>query len=227
MITLSVLPFVGQFANTVQLVTQRIATSWTWYIIRGAGFVAAGLIVLLVLTGIMQITGLMYRFVEPITAWAIHKALAIALCICIAAHVGFLLIDHYVHFSFIQVLIPFTSQYNNNTKFLGMALGSLAVSLGILSMYGIAIIVASSLGWIDTKKRAWRSLHYLSYAVALLIFLHALYTGSDLKYGLFRKAWLLLGFVVVLGILSRLWRVGTMRAKPVSEAEASKRSIAG
>jgi|SRR5581483_2927127 predicted ferric reductase len=206
-------------ASTTQVVAQRLDASWTWYIVRGAGFVAAGLIVLLMLSGIMQVTGLIYRFIEPITAWAIHKALAIALCVSIATHIGFLLIDHYVRFSLVQVLVPLESRYSNGTSFLGVALGSLAVSMGILAMYGVAIIVASSLGWIDTKKRTWKSLHYLSYVVAVLIFLHALYTGSDLKYGLFRLAWIGIGGVVITGILSRLWRAGVIRKKPVVTSE--------
>jgi len=209
--------------STTQIVAQRFSTSWPWYIIRGAGFIAAGLIVLLMLSGILQVTGLIYRFIEPITAWAIHKALAIALCISIAVHIGFLLIDNYVRFSLVQLFVPLESHYNNGTTFLGVALGSLSVSLGILAMYGIAVIVASSLGWIDTKKRAWKSLHYLSYAVAIFVFLHALYTGSDLKYGVFRLAWIGLGAMVVLGILSRLWRAGTTRPKRPSAGEEPDR----
>jgi hypothetical protein len=197
-------------ASTTTVIAQRVSTSWPWYIIRGAGFIAAGLVVLLVLSGIMQVTGVIYRFIEPITAWTIHKALGIALCISIAVHIGFLLIDNYVRFSLPQLFIPLLSSYNNGTRFPGIALGSLAVSFGILAMYGIAIVVASSLGWIDTKRQAWRLLHYISYIAAICIFLHALYAGSDLKYGTFRAAWIGLGIIVVLGVLSRLWRAGTM-----------------
>lgn len=200
-------------ANTVTVVTQRVGTSWPWYIIRGAGFVAAGLLILLMLSGIGQVTGIIYRYVEPIKAWAIHKALAYALCASIIIHIGFLLIDKYVSFSLLQLFIPLASRYNNGTKLYGISLGAIAVTLGILAMYGVAIIVASSLGWIDTKKKAWRRLHYLSYVVALFVFLHAVSTGSDLKYGTFRAAWIAASFVVVLAIIARLWRAGTVKKK--------------
>jgi hypothetical protein len=198
-------------ASTTHVITERLSTSWPWYVIRGAGFIAAGLVVLLVLSGIMQVTGLIYRFIEPITAWAIHKALAIALCVSIGVHIGFLLIDNYIRFSLPQLFIPLLSHYSNGTTFLGIAFGGVAVSFGILAMYGIAIVVASSLGWIDTKRRAWRLLHYISYVSAACIFLHALYAGSDLKYGLFRMAWILLGDVIIIGAISRLRRMGTLR----------------
>ncbi|HET8991661.1 MAG TPA: ferric reductase-like transmembrane domain-containing protein [Candidatus Saccharimonadales bacterium] len=195
--------------STVHVVIQRASASWPWYVIRASGFTAAGLLILLMLSGIGQVTGLTYRFVEPIKAWAIHKTLAIAMCVSIAIHGSFLLIDQFVKFSLPAVVLPFVSHYSNGTKLLGLPLNTIAVSMGILASYGIVLIVLSSLKWMDTKKRAWRKLHYLSYVVAILVFLHALYSGSDLKYGAFRTFWILLGFIVLLGIISRLARRGS------------------
>jgi len=198
-------------STTVQIVTHRVETSWEWYIVRAAGFVAAFLIVLLVLSGIGQVTGFTYRFIEPIKAWTIHKAMAIALVVSIALHIIFLLLDHYIKFTIPQVLIPFLSHYNNTTQLFGLALGGLAISFGVLAMYGVVILVASSLGWIDTHKRAWRKLHYISYLVALLVFFHVIYSGTDVKYGMFRFAWLFIGCIVIIGIISRLLRSGLLR----------------
>ena len=196
--------------STVHIVSQRVAASWPWYIIRAAGFISAGLLVLIMLSGIGQVTGIIYRWIEPIKVWAIHKALALALVVSIAVHVSFLLIDHFVPFSLIQILVPFASHYSNGTKLLGIPLGGIAVTLGILAMYGVIILVLSSLGWIDTKKKTWRKLHYISYLVGGFVLIHALYVGTDLKYGLFRLAWIGLGFIVGIAIIARLWRAGTV-----------------
>jgi DMSO/TMAO reductase YedYZ heme-binding membrane subunit len=190
--------------------THRFATSWPWYVVRGAGFVAAGLIVLLMLSGIGQVTGLTYRFFEPVTAWAIHKALAYALLASIAIHVIFLLIDKFLPFSLAQVLVPFASTYSNKTSLFGLPLGWFGVAAGILAMYGVIIVVASSLKWIDTRKKAWRFLHYLSYAVAGLVFIHALQVGTDLRYGSFRLGWILLGLIVIAAVITRIWRAKTL-----------------
>jgi DMSO/TMAO reductase YedYZ heme-binding membrane subunit len=198
-------------SSTIQIATDRVRASWPWYIIRAAGFISAGLLILMMLSGIGQATGIIYRYIEPIRMWAIHKAIALALCASIAVHGGFLLIDHYVPFSLAQVLVPFASHYNNGTKLWGMALGGIAVALGILAMYGVAIVVLTSLGWIDSKRKTWRTLHYLSYVIAIFVFLHALYVGTDLKYGSFREAWILLGLIVLVGIVARLWRAGTIK----------------
>ncbi len=196
--------------STAQIAAHRVAASWPWYVIRASGFVAAGLLVLLMLSGIGQVTGILYRIMGPVKAWAMHRALALALCASIAVHGGFLLVDKFVSFSAVQVLVPFVSHYNNGTTLWGMALGGLGVTLGIVAMYGVALLVLSSLGWIDSKKRTWRLLHYVSYVVMLFVFVHALYVGSDLKYGTFRLAWVMLAGVVVIGIVMRLWRAGTL-----------------
>ena len=198
-----------------QVAVHRVAATWPWYIVRGAGFAAAGLLILLMLSGIGQVTGLTYRIVEPVKAWAIHRALAIALCFSIALHVIFLLVDHFARFTVAQVLVPFASHYKRNSH---VPFGSLWVAFGVLAMYGVALLVASSLGWIDTKKGAWRKLHYVSYAVMVLAYLHALFVGSDLSYGTFRAAWLAVGVVLGVAVVARLLRAGTMRRTSAPKA---------
>lgn len=178
---------------------------------------AAGLLILLMLSGIGQVTGLTYRVLEPVKAWAVHRAMALALCATIVLHVGSLLIDKFVPFSLLQVLVPLASQYTNGSKLLGVSFGGWAVGLGILAMYAVAIIVASSLGWIDTHKRTWRWLHYLSYFVILAVFLHGMSVGSDLRYGTFRTIWVGLFVIVLIGVISRLARVGTLRKRRSSD----------
>jgi hypothetical protein len=212
MVAVALHGLVGGFASTgAQIATSRLAVSWPWYVVRAAGFVAAGLLFLLMLSGIGQVTGLTYKLLEPAKAWVLHKALAIALCGAIAVHLVFLLFDHFVSFSVVQVLVPFVSHYSNHTTLFGLSLSGIAVALGILAAYGVAIVVLSSLGWIDTKKGVWRVLHYVSYFVLLAVFVHALGVGSDLKYGLFRAAWICIGIVLFVAVLSRLWRAGTLR----------------
>ncbi len=200
--------------GTVRIATQRIADSWTWYVIRAAGFTAAGLLILLMLSGIGQVTGFTYRFLEPVKAWALHKAMALALCAAIVVHVTFLLIDKFMPFSLLQVLIPFASHYSNGSTLFGVSLSAVAVALGILAAYGVALVVLSSLTIIDTHQKTWRWLHYLNYFIILAVFLHALGAGSDLRYGTFRAAWVALFLVLLLAVVHRIYRAGTLRRKP-------------
>src|SRR5450830_605191 len=121
----------------ISLALERIASSWPWYGVRAFGLLSAALLVLVILMGIGQVTGFTYRYIEPIKAWAIHRALALSLAVSIALHVLLLLIDKQMRFSIPQILVPFVNTYSNGTKLIGLPFGVLAVTFGILAMYGI------------------------------------------------------------------------------------------
>lgn len=188
-------------------------SSWELYIIRAAGFVAAGLVLALMMSGIGQVTGLTYRLVEPVKAWAIHKAMAISLLAVIAIHVVLIVLNSVMAFSILDATIPLMTKYSNGTAALGLQLSGLAVAFGIMAMYGVIIIVASSLAWIDTRQKIWRWLHYLGYLVVFDIFFHGLYVGTDLIHGFVRLLWVSLAGLLLLVIGTRLMRAGTLRSK--------------
>ncbi len=191
-------------------------SAFPWYIIRVSGLLGLGLMGLLMLSGIGQVTGLTYRFIEPLKAWAIHKAVALGLVAVIAVHVLTLLIDSYMPFNLKQILVPFASSYTNKTTVLGMSLGGWGITLGILAMYGLIIVVASSLGWIDSKKKAWHWLHYLSYFIMGAALIHAVTVGTEFKEGNWRLLLLAGAGVVALGAISRAMRAGSLR-RPASD----------
>jgi predicted ferric reductase len=189
--------------------TQRARSSWPWYVTRGSGLTAGVTLAILLLSGIGMITGYTYRFLEPITAWATHRALGIIFAISVAIHVISLLFDHFVPFNIIQILIPFTSDYKPISLF-GYYVKSLYVALGVLSLYAVVAIVLTSLLWVDKKPKLWRLVHYLSYFVIIAIFIHALYLGTDLAHGILRWIWVGSGLIIAGSILHRLRRARTI-----------------
>jgi len=197
--------------DTAQAAVKRATLSWEWYVVRASGFLAAGLVFLLMISGIGQVTGYTYKFLEPLKAWALHKAMGLALLGAIAVHVIFIVIDNYTHFTIPQVLVPFLSNYTTGSTIFGIKLGTLGITLGIVAMYGIILIVASSLKWIDTRKKIWKWIHYISYPVVFMIFIHAIYVGADLKDGGIRAAWTIAMLVILIAIISRLRRAGSLK----------------
>jgi len=189
-----------------QRLTTRTKSSWTWYITRAAGLVAAISLVALMLSGIGLITGYTFKLLEPLTAWATHRALGFLFGISVLVHIVALLFDHYVPFSIAQVLLPFASNYRNTT-IAGHHVGSLYVALGIFALYGIIAVIISSLLWIDKKPYTWKIFHFLSYLVMIFTFFHALYLGTDLAHGIFRGLWIIFGISVAVVILYRIRRV--------------------
>ena len=183
----------------------RAQSSWPWYITRAAGFVAAAALVLLMLSGIGFITGTSFRFLEPLTAWATHKAIGIVFAVSATVHVVALLFDKFVPFTIAQALVPFLSHYREVTV-AGFHLGSLYVALGIFGLYFVLAIILTSLFWIDKKPHIWKLFHFLAYLTMIFVFIHALYLGTDLTHGIFRVAWLVLGISVAIAIVYRLQR---------------------
>ncbi len=181
----------------MNLAISRILDSWPWYVIRGTGIIAIVLLVTLMISGIGQVTGWTYRFLEPVKAWLVHKWLSYALLAAVAIHALTLLIDHYVSFHIVDLVVPFANLYTNQSTILGMPLTYVAIPAGIIAAYGIVYIVATSLAWINTKKRAWKYSHFVSYGVMGLVFLHDLGAGSDTTSAIVRVA--LIGLTLLLG----------------------------
>src|SRR6185369_14808294 len=164
----------------------RLAATWPWYVTRASGLVAALALVLLMLSGTGFITGRTFAFLEPITAWATHRALGIVLGVSVLIHVAALYFDTFVPFGLKDLLVPFASSYR-----------PLYVTLGIIALYVLLAIVLTSLFWINKKPKTWKIAHLLSYVAMALVFVHALYLGTDISSGILRIVWVMLGVLVL------------------------------
>lgn len=192
--------------TVAQRLSARTKSSWPWYITRAAGLMGAITLVALMLSGIGLITGYTFKFLEPLTAWATHRALGLLFGISVIIHIVALLFDRYVPFTIAQALLPFASNYRDVT--IGKHhLGSLYVALGIFALYGILAVIISSLLWIDKKPYTWKIFHFMTYLIMIFVFFHALYLGTDLAHGVFRVLWIIFGVVVAIAIMYRLRRV--------------------
>jgi len=191
-----------------QIITNRAEHSWPWYIVRASGIVAGISLVALMLSGIGSVTGHFFKFLQPITAWATHRALGITFVAAIVIHMVTLILDKFTPFSIVHVLVPWASAYRPVSLF-GINLGSLFVALGVLSFYGALIILVTSLLWVDKKPHFWKFIHYVSYGVIAAVFIHALYLGTDTGHGIGRILWIIGGVTVLLAIILRLRRART------------------
>lgn len=194
--------------TVAQKLKARTETSWPWYLTRASGLVAAAALIVLILSGIGQITGYTFRLLDPLTSWASHRALGLAFGIAVFVHMFSLLFDHFVSFRIVDILVPWASSYRP-VEIVGLQLGSLYVALGVIAFYLVQIIIVSSLLWVEKKPQSWKWLHLLSYVVILLVFVHALYIGTDLAHGLLRLLWIASGCAILLAAMQRLWRIKT------------------
>lgn len=190
-----------------QIVTERTEQSWPWYVVRASGIVAGVSLVLLLLSGITSVTGHFFRLLDPLTAWASHRALGITFLCSVLIHMFTLLFDNFVPFTLVDLFVPWAASYKPVTL-LGMDLGSLYVALGVLAFYGSLIVVVTSLLLVDRKPKLWKLVHYLSYLIIFNVFVHALFLGTDTGNGTGRVLWILGNVAILIAVIVRVRRVG-------------------
>jgi DMSO/TMAO reductase YedYZ heme-binding membrane subunit len=86
----------------------------------------------------------------------------------VAIHLIALVADSYVHFTLIDLAVPFASDWKPG-----------AVALGVIATWLLVAVELTSLAMRRLPKRIWRAIHLSSYAVFWLTSIHAALTGTD------------------------------------------------
>lgn len=139
-----------------------------WYLSRASGIVAWGFLMASALWGILLSTRMLKPFDRPAWLLDLHSWLGALTVVGTAVHVTSLMLDSYVNFSVVDVLVPFASSWK-----------PLAVAWGVIGMYLLVIIQTSS--WLMKKipKSLWRPIHYTSYLLFVFVTIHAFAAGTD------------------------------------------------
>ncbi len=159
---ISALLFVGAVIAT------GVSASTVWYVIRGTGIIAYLLLALSVAVGLL-ITNRVAPSGRPrVDLYEVHIFLALLALGFTTVHGLALLLDNFVSFSAVQILVPFTSSYR-----------PFAVALGILGFYVSLVVYLSFWARQYIGYKAWRTLHYASFAAFIVAGLHGVLSGTD------------------------------------------------
>jgi methionine sulfoxide reductase heme-binding subunit len=181
--------------NAVALARAAASTASTtgsplWYLTRAAAVSAYVTITAGVVLGLSRSIAGLGRIKTPWTLDEAHQFLAVLTAGFVLLHLVTLLFDHYnsIAFSLVNLLVPLNEPY-----------APLAVDLGIVSMYALAIVLFSS--WLRRRiaNVTWRALHYLGFAVFALVTLHGLLAGSDSA-----SAWMRLIYIAAVAVVGLL-----------------------
>ena len=143
------------------------AALW-WYLARASGLVAWGLVTATVVWG-LAVSGHVLAG-RPRPAWMLdlHRHLGGLSLAFVGVHLAALAADGYVRFGPAELLVPLASAWH-----------PVAVAWGVLGLYLLVAVQATSLLARRLSKRTWRSVHRIAVAVYLLATVHALAAGSD------------------------------------------------
>ena len=138
-----------------------------WYVARSAGIVAYLLLSTSVVLGVLM--SARAKFTWPrFAVEEVHRFLAICTGGFLALHALGLLADSVVPISFWQLAIPFQTAYR-----------PFAVGLGVTSALLLLAVSLSNLARKRLAFRAWRRIHYLTFAVWATATAHGLLSGTD------------------------------------------------
>lgn len=160
--------------------TGALATSALWYLGRGTGLTALVMFTLAVCLGVLTRSGRSGAGLSRYALADLHRTVALTGTVLVGVHVGTLLFDPFAQLHLVDLAFPFLASYR--PAFLG--LGTLAIDL-------LLAVVVTSLLRHRIGPRAFRAVHWATYLMWPLAFLHALGAGTDAATSWF--AWLAVG----------------------------------
>ena len=177
-----------------------------WFTTRAAGVVS-----LLLFTAVV-VMGQLARLRVDSPGWPrfltvdLHRNLALLSLVFLVIHIVTAVVDPFTSLGVAPVVLPFGSSYRR----FWLGLGTVAFELTV------ALIISSLLRR-QFGLRAWRAIHWLSYAAWPIAVLHGLGTGTDA----FSRWLLAITIVCIAAVLgATVWRV---RAAPLDPLQTARR----
>lgn len=139
-----------------------------WYVSRGTGLVAWGLLVASMMWGFLHAVRAFGTRARQWWMLGVHRWLGALAVMLTVVHVGALLFDGYTDFTVPSLLVPFVASWN-----------PVAVSVGIVGLYVLLAVEGTSLIQRHLARPVWRQVHVMSYGLFALVTIHALAAGTD------------------------------------------------
>lgn len=139
-----------------------------WYVARATGLVAWALSTGAIMVGLALATRALGSNPRPAWLLDLHRYVGGLTVVFIGLHIAALVADSYVHFGLADIAVPMASKWKPG-----------AVAWGIVGMWLLLAVEASSLVMRKLPRRAWRAIHLTSYLAAILSTVHAFTAGTD------------------------------------------------
>ena len=177
-----------------------------WFVARSSGIVALALLLAAVTFGLLMSTRLGARFAAAPWLLAVHRSLGGLAVAFTGAHLAGLVLDNYVQFGLVDLLVPGASPWK-----------PLAVGWGVVAMYLLVAVQVTSLAMRRLPATLWRVVHLSSFVLFWVAALHGLTAGTDATAAWFR--WPLVGAMVLVTGLT-MARLGKLVGRPASRERA-------
>ena len=164
-----------------------------WAFGRISGVLALALFTVTLILGIVTRSGRPLIGMPRFSVTLVHRNVALLASAFLVLHVGTLLLDSYAHLNPVDVIVPFLGSFKPFWQGLGTVAFDLIIAVVLTALLRRAI-----------GARAFRFVHWFTYAMWPIAVAHAIGNGTNGTQG-----WFLLGTVVacLLVLAAVIWRI--------------------
>lgn len=174
-----------------------------WYLSRASALVAWAALTASCTLGVLLATRVLKPHDRPAWLMALHRHLAAIFVSLTAVHLAGLVADGYVRFGMAELFIPMRSVWKPG-----------AVTVGVVALYAAVAVQGTSLLMRKLPRRLWRAVHLLSYVSFVLVSVHAVWVGSDVRTPLFLVGASAVATTMVLSAVVRMLHLRPARVRP-------------
>ena len=164
-------------ANSVQM--------W-WYVTRSAGIIAYLLLWFSMVLGLAVTSKYMDILLDRMFTYDFHQFISLLSIAFLLVHVLVLLVDRYLPYSILQILVPFLSPYR-----------PFWVGVGVITFYVTLLVTITFYLRKRIGMRSFRVIHYLSLLAYLGALLHGYFSGTDTALPAMKILYAITGLVVL------------------------------
>lgn len=178
-----------------------------WFLSRAPGIAAFVALSASIVLGLMVTTKAAEPKVPRAFSFEIHGFLSMLSLTLVGVHGGALLFDSWFQFTPLHLVVPLIAPY-----------AALWTGLGVVAMWRMAIVSGSF--WMTRRigYRNWRRLHYVSFFVHIVSFVHGVTAGTDtaapLVYGMYALSGTTVAMLFVLRLTLSRSQPPARRATP-------------
>jgi methionine sulfoxide reductase heme-binding subunit len=143
-----------------------------WYFMRGSGIVSLLLLTLVLVRGIASFRRSRLGELSTSVTRGLHRNASLLAVLFLSVHVGLAIADPDASVGLVATFVPFAGSHSP----FWVGLGSIALDL-------LLLIVVTSLLRRHLTQRAWRRIHFSSYAAWPFAWLHGVGMGTDNRTG--------------------------------------------
>ena len=140
----------------------------TWFVARGSGLVAWGLLAASIVWGLALSSRVIQRRGLPAWLLDLHRYLGVLALVFTAVHVGALWADSYVAFGPAELFVPLAATWRPG-----------AVAWGIVAFYLLLAVQLTSWARRRLPKRMWHLIHLSSLPMFVVATVHGVQAGTD------------------------------------------------